>query len=565
MRWSQRDKPDSAWVDALHEAFNQDPTKPLDRKFSRLLVSRGIKTYADALTFFKPEIDQLHDPFLMKDMDCAVSRIKHGIAAGERILIFGDYDVDGTTAVALVYSYLEMQGVEVSYYIPDRYLEGYGLSYQGIQFASDNDISLIIALDCGVKSIEEVDFANSLGVDMVICDHHTPGDELPNAIAVLDPKRLDCPYPFKELCGCGVGFKLLQAIETSEGRGLEYLMPLTDLVAVAIGADVVSVMGENRVLANLGLEVITKNPRPGFKALLGQAKRDVVSLTDLNFSLAPRINAAGRMKQGTYAVSLMLTDNLSAAEQEAKAIEQFNIDRRSTDQSVSDEALQQIRDLGEEDRCSTVVYHPDWHKGVIGIVASRLISSYYRPTLVFTKSGEYLAASARSVQGYDIYSAIDACAEHLIQFGGHAYAAGLSLKESSYQDFKEAFEKQVTKTIKSEHKEPEVTYDYVIDPSFFSQRNFRILNRFEPFGPDNPEPVFRLNKVQLEAVRLIGSEGKHLKARCHGFDIIGFGFGEAIEHTKNKVDLLVTIGENNWNGKCQLQLQLKDLRESQEN
>jgi len=565
MRWSQRDKPDSTWVDALHEAFNQDPTKPLDRKFSRLLVSRGIKTYADALTFFKPEIDQLHDPFLMKDMDCAVSRIKHGIAAGERILIFGDYDVDGTTAVALVYSYLEMQGVEVSYYIPDRYLEGYGLSYQGIQFASDNDISLIIALDCGVKSIEEVDFANSLGVDMVICDHHTPGDELPNAIAVLDPKRLDCSYPFKELCGCGVGFKLLQAIETSEGRGLEYLMPLTDLVAVAIGADVVSVMGENRVLANLGLEVITKNPRPGFKALLGQAKRDVVSLTDLNFSLAPRINAAGRMKQGTYAVSLMLTDNLSAAEQEAKAIEQFNIDRRSTDQSVSDEALQQIRDLGEEDRCSTVVYHPDWHKGVIGIVASRLISSYYRPTLVFTKSGEYLAASARSVQGYDIYSAIDACAEHLIQFGGHAYAAGLSLKESSYQDFKEAFEKQVTKTIKSEHKEPEVTYDYVIDPSFFSQRNFRILNRFEPFGPDNPEPVFRLNKVQLEAVRLIGSEGKHLKARCHSFDLIGFGFGEAIEHTKNKVDLLVTIGENNWNGKCQLQLQLKDLRESQEN
>ena len=342
-------------------------------------------------------------------------------------------------------------------------------------------------------------------------------------------------------------------------------MPLTDLVAVAIGADVVSVMGENRVLANLGLEVITKNPRPGFKALLGQAKRDVVSLTDLNFSLAPRINAAGRMKQGTYAVSLMLTDNLSAAEKEAKAIEQFNIDRRSTDQSVSDEALQQIRDLGEEDRCSTVVYHPDWHKGVIGIVASRLISSYYRPTLVFTKSGEYLAASARSVQGYDIYSAIDACAEHLIQFGGHAYAAGLSLKESSYQDFKEAFEKQVTKTLKPEHKEPEVIYDYVIEPSFISQRNFRILNRFEPFGPDNPEPVFRLNKVQLGAVRLIGSEGKHLKARCHGFDLIGFGFGEAIEHTKNKVDLLVTIGENNWNGKRQLQLQLKDLRESQEN
>jgi single-stranded-DNA-specific exonuclease len=342
-------------------------------------------------------------------------------------------------------------------------------------------------------------------------------------------------------------------------------MPLTDLVAVAIGADVVSVMGENRVLANLWLEVITKNPRPGFKALLGQAKRDAVSLTELNFSLAPRINAAGRMKQGTYAVSLMLTDNLSAAEKEAKAIEQFNIDRRSTDQSVSDEALQQIRDLGEEDRCSTVVYHPDWHKGVIGIVASRLISSYYRPTLVFTKSGEYLAASARSVQGYDIYSAIDACAEHLIQFGGHAYAAGLSLKESSYQDFKEAFEKQVAKTLKPEHKEPEVIYDYVIDPSFISQRNFRILNRFEPFGPDNPEPVFRLNKVQLEAVRLIGSEGQHLKARCHVFDLIGFGFGEAIERTKNKVDLLVTIGENNWNGKRQLQLQLRDLRESQEN
>ncbi len=564
MRWVQRDKPASSWVDSLHEAFNQDPSKPLDRKFSRILVSRGIKTYAQALTFFKPASDELHNPFLMKDMDRAVSRVKQAVSEGERVLIFGDYDVDGTTAVALVYSYLEKQGVEVSYYIPDRYLEGYGLSYQGIQFARDNDFSLIIALDCGIKSIEEVDFASSLGVDMVICDHHKPGDTLPNAIAVLDPKRLDCQYPFKELCGCGVGFKLLQAIEASEGRDLENLMSLTDLVAVAIGADVVSVMGENRVLANLGLEVLTKNPRPGFKALLGQSNRELTSLTDLNFSLAPRINAAGRMKQGTYAVSLMLTDDFGGAKAEAHAIEQFNQDRRSTDQTVSEEALQQIAALGEENRFSTVVYHPNWHKGVIGIVASRLIEVYYRPTVVFTKSGEYLAASARSVQGYDIYSAIEACSEHLTQFGGHAYAAGLSLKESSYNKFKEAFENYVANTLKPEHKEPEIIYDGVIEPSFIAERNFRILKRFEPFGPDNPEPVFRLNGVQLEQVRLIGAEGKHLKARCHSFDLIGFGFGKEIDRVKNKVDLLVTISENNWNGKWQLQLKLKDLKESQE-
>jgi single-stranded-DNA-specific exonuclease len=497
-------------------------------------------------------------------MDRAVSRVKQAVSEGERVLIFGDYDVDGTTAVALVYSYLEKQGVEVSYYIPDRYLEGYGLSYQGIQFARDNDFSLIIALDCGIKSIEEVDFASSLGVDMVICDHHKPGDTLPNAIAVLNPKRLDCQYPFKELCGCGVGFKLLQAIEASEGRDLENLMSLTDLVAVAIGADVVSVMGENRVLANLGLEVLTNNPRPGFKALLGQSNRELTSLTDLNFSLAPRINAAGRMKQGTYAVSLMLTDDFGGAKAEAHAIEQFNQDRRSTDQTVSEEALQQIAALGEENRFSTVVYHPNWHKGVIGIVASRLIEVYYRPTVVFTKSGEYLAASARSVQGYDIYSAIEACSEHLTQFGGHAYAAGLSLKESSYNKFKEAFENYVANTLKPEHKEPEIIYDGVIEPSFIAERNFRILKRFEPFGPDNPEPVFRLNGVQLEQVRLIGADGKHLKARYHSFDLIGFGFGKKIDRVKNKVDLLVTISENNWNGKWHLQLKLKDLKESQE-
>ncbi|MDA0678626.1 MAG: single-stranded-DNA-specific exonuclease RecJ, partial [Bacteroidetes bacterium] len=485
MQWIQRPKGETDWVSALHEAFNQDPTKPLELAVSKLLVSRGIKRYDEALAFFNPAKTALHDPFLMRDMAKAVDRIEAALTAGQRILVFGDYDVDGTTAVALMYSYLASRGAEVAYYIPDRYLEGYGLSKKGIDFASDNGFSLLIALDCGVKSVDEVAYANSLGVDLIICDHHTPGALLPEAVAILDPKRPDCPYPFKELCGCGVGFKLVQALEQSKQSGLDTILHLTDLVAVAIGADVVSVMGENRTLATLGLTALQTYKRPGFVALLGKENLNELSLTDLNFSLAPKINAAGRMKHGAYAVSLMLTDTFEHASEEAKAIEAFNLERRATDQLVSEEALVLVESLGENDRYTTVVYQPHWHKGVIGIVASRLMSTYYRPTLVFTKSGDVLAASARSVQQYDIYAAIEACSEHLIQFGGHAYAAGLSVLEEQYEAFKVAFESHVRQTISETQLVPKIYYDFELDNTHLNTRFHRILKRFEPFGPDN--------------------------------------------------------------------------------
>lgn len=562
MQWIQRPKGETDWVSALHEAFNQDPTKPLELAVSKLLVSRGIKRYDEALAFFNPAKTALHDPFLMRDMAKAVDRIEAALTAGQRILVFGDYDVDGTTAVALMYSYLASRGAEVAYYIPDRYLEGYGLSKKGIDFASDNEFSLLIALDCGVKSVDEVAYANSLGVDLIICDHHTPGALLPEAVAILDPKRPDCPYPFKELCGCGVGFKLVQALEQSKQNGLDTILHLTDLVAVAIGADVVSVMGENRTLATLGLTALRTYKRPGFVALLGKENLNDLSLTDLNFSLAPKINAAGRMKHGAYAVSLMLTDTFEHASEEAKAIEAFNLERRATDQLVSEEALALVESLGENDRYTTVVYQPHWHKGVIGIVASRLMSTYYRPTLVFTKSGDVLAASARSVQQYDIYAAIEACSEHLIQFGGHAYAAGLSILEEQYEAFKVAFETHVRQTISETQLVPKIYYDFELDNTHLNSRFHRILKRFEPFGPDNPQPVFRMNAIVLEKARTMGSESAHLKAVYRGIDVVGFRLGKHIDLCTKPVDILFTLDLNHSQGSTSLQLKLKDVKQS---
>lgn len=562
MQWIQRPKGETDWVSALHEAFNQDPTKPLELAVSKLLVSRGIKRYDEALAFFNPAKTALHDPFLMRDMAKAVDRIEAALTSGQRILVFGDYDVDGTTAVALMYSYLASRGAEVAYYIPDRYLEGYGLSKKGIDFASDNEFSLLIALDCGVKSVDEVAYANSLGVDLIICDHHTPGALLPDAVAILDPKRSDCSYPFKELCGCGVGFKLVQALEQSKQNGLDTILHLTDLVAVAIGADVVSVMGENRTLATLGLTALRTYNRPGFVALLGKENLNELSLTDLNFSLAPKINAAGRMKHGAYAVSLMLTDTFEHASKEAKAIEAFNLERRATDQLVSEEALALVESLGENDRYTTVVYQPHWHKGVIGIVASRLMSTYYRPTLVFTKSGDVLAASARSVQQYDIYAAIEACSEHLIQFGGHAYAAGLSVLEEQYEAFKAAFETHVRQTISETQLVPKIYYDFELDNTHLNMRFHRILKRFEPFGPDNPQPIFKMNAIVLEKARTMGSGSAHLKAVYRGIDVVGFRLGKHIDLCTKPVDILFTLDLNHWQGSTSLQLKLKDIKQS---
>ena len=413
MRWTLKPKPDTSKVKQLMDSLQVEET------IASLLVQRDIDTYEEAKHFFRPSFDDLHDPFLMKDMDKAVSRIEQAIANDENILVYGDYDVDGTTAVSLMSSYLLSNYPNVATYIPDRYDEGYGISYKGIDFAQDNGFSLIIALDCGIKAIDKVKYASEKGIDFIICDHHRPGDNIPDAIAVLDPKRNDCDYPFKELCGCGVGFKLIQALASKEGKTTEDLVEYLDLVATAIGADIVPITGENRTLAYFGLQVINEAPRTGFKAIINQVKKDILTITDVVFIIAPRINAAGRMKHGQYAVNLLTETNSKTAIQFAEEIEAFNTDRRDADKRITEEALQQIEEQKEQENFTTVVYHDKWHKGVIGIVASRLIETYYRPTLVFTKSGDKLAASARSVKGFDVYNALEACSEHIEQFGGH--------------------------------------------------------------------------------------------------------------------------------------------------
>ncbi len=562
MRWNLKSKPDNQKIKTLQNALQ------IDEIVATLLLQRGIESYEDAKTFFRPTLDDLHDPFLMKDMDKAVQRILTAIENGENILVFGDYDVDGTTAVSLVSSYLKTFYPNIATYIPDRYNEGYGISYLGIDFADDNDFSLIIALDCGIKSIEHIDYAKEKGIDFIICDHHRPGDTIPNAIAVLDPKRVDCNYPYKELCGCGVGFKLIQALAAQNNQSINDLVPYLDLVATAIAADIVPITGENRVLAKFGLEVINSNPRAGIKALINNVKKATLSITDVVFIIAPRINAAGRIKHGNYAVELLTEFDLNQAIQFAAEIETFNADRKNLDKQITKEALSQIIDNNEEDKFSTVVYQENWHKGVIGIVASRLVENYYRPTIVFTKSGEKLAASARSVKDFDIYNALEACAEHLEQFGGHMYAAGMTIKEENLQAFKQAFEEFVQKTIHPDLLTPEIAIDLEINFNDINPKLLRILKQFEPFGPENMTPIFLTKNVFDSGYpKQLGSDNEHLRLfvkqeHSEGFGTIGFGLGKKIEIAKDRkpFDLVYSIEENEWNGNTTIQLQMRDLK-----
>lgn len=484
MRWTLKPKPESEKVIALAEALG------VDTIIATLLLQRGIESFDAARAFFRPSLNDLHDPYLMKDMREAVDRIEAAIASEENILVYGDYDVDGTTSVALVSSFLKTFYPNVATYIPDRYEEGYGISYMGIDFAHDNDFSLIIALDCGIKAIDKVAYAAEKGVDFIICDHHRPGPEIPKAVAVLDPKREDCLYPYKELCGCGVGFKLISAITQHINLPKDDLLLYLDLVATAIGADIVPITGENRILAYYGLKMINSNPRTGFKAILKQLKKQTLTITDVVFIIAPRINAAGRMKHGNHAVALLTENDLWQAEEYAGEIEQFNKDRKDADKQITEEALDQILKNKEEDRKTTVVYDETWHKGVIGIVASRLTETYYRPTLVFTKSGEKLAASARSVKGFDVYNALEGCADYIEQFGGHKYAAGLTLEEKDFENFKAAFEKVVSESIDPKLLIPEVSIDAEINLTDITPKFYRILKQFAPFGPGNMTPVF---------------------------------------------------------------------------
>jgi single-stranded-DNA-specific exonuclease len=561
MRWTIKPKPSEDKIKHLAQALQ------VEEFVAQLLVQRGIETYEDAKLFFRPSLEHLHDPYLMKDMDKAVLRIEQAIANEERILVFGDYDVDGTTAVSLVSSYLKSYYPEVATYIPDRYDEGYGISFKGIDYAEDNGFTLIIALDCGIKSIDHVAYAKERKIDFIICDHHRPGATLPVAVAVLDPKRDDCNYPYDELCGCGIGFKLIQALGKNRQQTTEDLVPYLDLVAAAIAADIVPMTGENRVLAHYGLQVINSNPRPGIKALVHQVKKQTLDITDVVFIIAPRINAAGRIKHGNHAVELLTEFNFEQAQQFASEIEQYNSDRKDLDKQITKEAFLQIEENKEQERFTSVVFQENWHKGVIGIVASRLIETYYRPTLVFTKSGDKYAASARSVKGFDVYNALEACSNHLEQFGGHMYAAGMTIKPENYVVFKEAFEKQVQDTITDNLRVQEIEIDAEINFTDITPKLIRILKQFEPFGPLNMTPVFLTkNIIDTGYGKNLGADNEHLKLfvkqnNSDGIAAIGFGLGDKIELTKNhqSFQAVFCIDENEWKGKLSLQLRLRDI------
>lgn len=562
MRWTVKPKPEEEKINELATALQ------VSRTIASLLLQRGITSFEEARQFFRPSLNDLHDPYLMKDMDKAVARLEKAIENEENILVFGDYDVDGTTAVSLVSGYLKSFYTNVATYIPDRYDEGYGVSFKGIDFADDNGFSLIIALDCGIKSIDHVAYAKERNIDFIIGDHHRPGDNLPNAVAILDPKREDCNYPYDELCGCGIGFKLIQALAANRNQTIDDLMPYLDLVATAIAADIVPMTGENRVLAHFGLKVINSDPRPGIKAMTHQLKKKTLDITDVVFIIAPRINAAGRIKHGNHAVELLTEFDFEQAQQFASEIEAYNAERKDLDQQITKEALNQIEENGEQNRFTSVVFQETWHKGVIGIVASRLTETYYRPTLVFTKSGDKYAASARSVRGFDVYNALEACAEHLEQFGGHMYAAGMTLKPENYTAFKEAFEKVVQETIAPELLQPELSIDAVIQFEEITPKFTRILKQFEPCGPQNMTPVFVSNNVfDTGYGKPMGKEEEHLKLfvrqnNSEGIPAIGFGLGKKYEMIKNKkpFEAAYCIDENEWNDKIELQLRLKDIR-----
>lgn len=563
MRWTLTQSVDLDKVKHLQDCLGVDWT------IAELLAKRSVNTFDEAKAFFRPNLSNLHDPFLMKGMEKATSRLLKTLKIQEKVMVFGDYDVDGTTSVALMTTYLQSLGIEVLSYIPDRYEEGYGVSYQGIETAKKENIALIIALDCGIKAIEKVAYAKTLGIEFIICDHHRPGDQIPDALAVLDPKQDDCNYPFKELCGCGVGFKLVQALQTKLKLPAKDIYNYLDLVATAIGSDIVPITGENRILAHFGLKLINAKRRPAFKAILEQTQKQALTITDVVFMIGPRINAAGRMKHGLLATELLCETNFENVKALANDIEGFNTSRKNEDRKTTEEALKLIQDNNEEERYTTVVYQPHWHKGIIGIVASRLTETYYRPTLVFTKSGDKLAASARSVKGFDIYEALEQSSEFLEQFGGHKYAAGLSMLESDFNNFKVKFEEVVQSSINPELLKPEIRYDVELNLDAITPKFIRILKQFAPFGPQNMKPTFvTKNCTTTGFVKGLGEDEAHLKANIkqHGrvFTAIGFGLGdkkELLEKSK-AFDIIYTIEENEWNGNVSIQLNLKDVRKT---
>ena len=576
-RWHIKKQGDAESVKLLAEKLN------INNHLANLLVQRGITDFEGAKNFFRPQLSDIHDPFLMKDMDKAVQRIKDAIKNNEKILVYGDYDVDGTTAVAMVYLYLKNIYSNVDFYIPDRDTEGYGISIQGIDFAEKNEFSLVIALDCGIKAVEKIEYAKSKQIDFIICDHHRPGKKMPDAYAVLDPKREDCNYPFKELSGCGVGFKLIQEYNQKTGEPFKNLEKYLDLVVTSIASDIVPVTGENRILAYYGLKILNSNPRPGIEAILrysnvirtetnintGNIFNRELTINDLVFLVGPRINAAGRIESAKNSVELLISENIDSAERVAEQINTLNTERRNLDTQITQQALDMISSNEKlKNGKTTVVFNSGWHKGVIGIVASRLTETYYRPTIVLTKSNDFITGSARSVKDFDIYDAVDACSDLLEHFGGHKYAAGLSLKEENLNAFQERFENVVSDTIEDHMLIPEVEIDAKLNLNDINNKFYRILKQFAPFGPNNMTPMFQTNGlIDTGYARIVGNN--HLKLNVVHRDISGypvsaiaFQQGEHIEYIKKGIpfDICYHIEENNWNNKTTIQLNIKDIK-----
>lgn len=568
--WKQKPKTSQLAIDELSKAINVNPT------LANMLINRGVESFEQAKSYFRPSLVMLHDPFLMKDMTEAVDRIQEAVANGQKIMVYGDYDVDGTTAVALMYGFLKTFYAEVVFYIPDRYKEGYGISEKGVRFAAENDIKLIIALDCGIKAIEKVALATQLGVDFIICDHHTPGDELPAAVAVLDAKRKDCNYPYKELSGAGVGFKLIQAIAMKRGIDSSYLDAYLDLVAVSIAADIVPITGENRILAYYGLDRLNNTPRPGLKALMlsSNLEKDI-GISDVVFKIGPRINASGRLEHAKASVELLISSDLEGAMERAKVVDEVNATRRNFDENITKEAFEMIASREElVEWNSTVLFKDDWHKGVIGIVASRCIEKYYRPTIILTESNGKATGSARSVVDFNIYEAIEECSDLLDQFGGHMYAAGLTLPVENVTAFQEKFEAVVKSRIEEVHRKPVIEVDDELLLDQINYKFYNILKQMAPFGPGNTEPIFRIANVYAEDVTVL--KDKHLRFKIVQDGqvttpvCLGFGMADRAKDPdlttvnmlrgKMRFDIVAEMRENVFRDKSSLQLYVKDIK-----
>lgn len=570
-KWVLREPSDPEKVDRLATEVG------IDKVLADLLIKRGVETFAQARSFFRPSLDNLHDPFLMKDMDVAVERLHRAVVSGEGILVYGDYDVDGTTAVALLYSFVRRFTDKVDFYIPDRYDEGYGVSFKGIDYAVESGAGLIVTLDCGIKAIDKVEYAASKGIDMIICDHHLPEDSLPAAVAVLDPKREDCHYPFDDLSGCGVGFKLVQAYSARYGVPFETLVPLLDLLVVSIASDLVTMVGENRILAHFGLKQLNENPCTGLQAMINLSSLEPghVSIDDIVFKIGPRINAAGRMETGRLAVELLTSRSLSEAMQIGEKINESNNERKNIDREITQEAL----DMVQTGNClcngsAMIVYNPEWNKGVVGIVASRLVEAYYKPTVVLTKSNGFVSGSARSISGFDLYGAIESCADLLENFGGHVYAAGLTLKEENLPEFARRMDEYISAKIETEMMIPVIEVDSKLNFARITPKFFRILKQFQPFGPGNHNPVFLTENVYDAGTgRKVGAGGVHMKLDLiqedqpyHQISSIAFNMAEHYDHIKegNPFDICYSIVENYYRGNSSIQLRIKDLRERED-